>query len=134
MTLVEVVVSLAITALLIGGITSGYVFCTFSSQKQALALAASARAMERIEETRSAKWDTATSPVVDQLVGTNFSSRTVTLDLTGSGAETAAATIRTEISSISTNPPLRRVSVECVWRYRGELFTNTVETFRAPDQ
>src|SRR5947207_7742169 len=78
MTLVEVVVALAISGLAVGAIVSGYLFAATSAEKSGLSLAANARAMERIEETRSAKWDTASSPAVDQLVSTNFPDKVMT--------------------------------------------------------
>lgn len=132
MTLVEVAVALAITGLLVGGIINGYNYCTKSAQRTALFQAANARAMERIEETRCAIWDT-TVPT-NQLVSANFPDKVVTLDLSGSGAVTAMATNRTEITMITNNPPLMRIRVDCIWRYKGALITNTIETCRAPRQ
>jgi type II secretory pathway pseudopilin PulG len=135
MTLVEVVVALVITGMAIVGIINGYSYCTNSAQKAALAQAANARAMERLEETRSAKWDTSSWPTVDQVVATNFPTKVVTLDLSGSGVTVSTATLRTEIAQISATPPLKRIRVDCVWNYRGgQIITNSVETFRAPDQ
>ena len=134
MTLVEVVVALAVTGLAVGGIINGYNYCTNSAQKVALSLAASARAMERVEEVRSAMWDTVQYPAVDQVVVPNFPAKVVSLDLTGAGVAVTPATLRTEISEVSTNPPLKRVRVDCVWDFRGSPITNTIETFRAPNQ
>ena len=134
MTLVEVVVALAITGLAVGGIVTGYAFCTASAEKASLALAANARAMERIEEARSAKWDLSSWPTIDQLVATNFAQKVVTLDLAGSGVGATSATIQTEISKISTTPPLKRIRVNCIWSFKGVPVTNTIETLRAPDQ
>ena len=135
MTLIEVIMSLAITGLALGGIVNGYVFCAMSSEKAALSLAANARAMERIEETRSAKWDTASWPVVDQLLATNFPNKIVTLDLSGSGVVDTKATIQTEITLISVSPSLKRIRADCIWQFKGgQWITNTVETCRAPDQ
>ena len=134
MTLIEVVVALGITGLVMGGIVMGYTFCTTSAEQAALALAANARTQERIEETRSAKWDTASWPVVDYVVATNFPTKVVTLDLSGSSVATSQATIQTEISQISVNPPLKRIHVECIWTFKGRSLTNTIETCRAPDQ
>jgi len=132
MTLVEVAVALAIAGLLVGGIINGYNYCTRSSQKAALNQAANATAMERIEETRCAIWDT-TVPT-NQLVSANFPDKVVTLDLAGSGSITTLATNRTQITQISANPPLMRIRVDCIWRYKGALITNTIETCRAPRQ
>jgi type II secretory pathway pseudopilin PulG len=138
MTLVEVVVALAITGLAVGAIVNGYIYCTNAAQKSALSLAANARAMERIEETRSAKWDTVSWPTIDQLVGPNFPNKTNILDMAGSTTNNAVmAVIRTEITQIlgpSNAPPLKQIRVDCVWRYRNQTFTNTIVTCRSPDQ
>lgn len=131
MTLVEVVMALAISVLAISGIVNGYNFCTQASQKSALSLAASTLAMQRIEETRSMTWDSS----LDQMLETNFPSRVVTLDVSGDGKVTLPATVYTSISSISTNPPLKRIRVDCVWQYKGnQWLTNTIETCRTSNQ
>ncbi len=135
MTLVEVVIALAITGVTLGGIISGYIYCTTCAVKAELVQAASARAMERIEEARSAQWDTSVWPNVDQLVATNFPNVIVSLDMPGSGSGGTSATIMTTISQLSSSPPTRRIRVDCIWKFRGaELITNTIETVRAPDQ
>jgi hypothetical protein len=135
MTLVEVVIALAITGLTVGGIVAGYICCTTAAIKAELVQAASARAMERIEETRSAQWDTSAWPVVDQLVAANFTNVVVSLDTPGSGSGGTSATIVTTISRISLTPPIRDIRVDCIWQFRGtEWITNTIETIRAPDQ
>lgn len=135
MTLVEVVVALAVTGLTVGGVVAGYIYCTTAAVKAELVQAASARAMERIEQARSAQWNTAGSTNVDQLVPTNFPVEVVSLDMPGSGSGGTSATILTTITPISVSPPLKDVRVDCVWRFRGaELITNTIETIRAPDQ
>jgi len=135
MTLVEVVVALAITGLTVGGIVSGYIYCTTSAVKAELFQSANAKAMERIEEARSARWDTSSYPATNQLIAANFPDEVVTLDLTGTNAGGTSATIQTYISQISTNPPFTKVHVDCIWQFRGvEWITNTIETIRAPDQ
>jgi prepilin-type N-terminal cleavage/methylation domain-containing protein len=134
MTLAEVVVALAITGLSVAGIINGYTFCTNSAQRSALSLAASARALERIEETRSALWDTIVWTNVDRVVSGNFSNKVVALDLTGSGKQSVLATLKTTISTIPSPAPLKRIRVDCIWRFKGVFMTNTVETCRAPDQ
>jgi len=135
MTLAEVVIAMAISGVAVAGIIGGYVYCTTSAEKSGLYLAAHARALERIEETRSAKWDTASWPPVDQLVVSNFPSKVVTLDLSGSGVGAVTGTLNTDITLISANPPLKRIRVDCIWTFRqGETITTTIETCRAPDQ
>jgi len=134
MTLVEVVVALAISGLAVAGIVSAYVFSATSAEKGALSLAANAKAMGRLEQTRCAKWDTASWPQVDQLVATNFPNEVVILDLSGSGPGCTYATNVTQVSQISTSPPLKRIHIDCIWRFKGQLVTNSIETCRAPDQ
>ena len=134
-TLVEVAIALAITGLTVGGIISGYIYCTGAVVKAELVQAANARVMQRIEEARSARWDTSVWPIVDQLVATNFPDESVTLDMPGSDSGGTSAVIQTTISQLSLTPPTRSIRVDCIWQFRGvEQITNTVETIRGPDQ
>jgi len=135
MTLVEVLIAMAISGLAMGAIVGGYYFASVSAEKSSLLLAASAKAMERLEEVRAAKWDTSAYPPIDQLVATNFPDKTVMLDLSGYGTGVTYATNRVQISQISTNPVLKRIHVDCIWAFKSSrLFTNSIETYRAPDQ
>jgi prepilin-type N-terminal cleavage/methylation domain-containing protein len=135
MTLIEVVMALLISAIAVSCMVSGYVFSINSAERSGFSLAATARAVERLEQTRSARWDTLSyPPITDQLVSTNFPKTTVKLDLSGTGSGITYATNFTTIFDISTDPPLKGIRVECVWRFRGlQLVTNSVETVRAPD-
>lgn len=135
MTLVEVVVAMAISTIAVAAIVTGYLFSITSAQRSALSMAANARAVERIEQTRSAKWDLSSWPAVDQLVATNFPDEVVVLDQNGAGTRIIYGTNMTRISQVSLNPPLKEICVDCVWNFNGsQLLTNTVETCRAPDQ
>jgi prepilin-type N-terminal cleavage/methylation domain-containing protein len=133
MTLIEVLVALLISGLAIAGIVTGYVFANTSSEKFGLSLSANAQASEWMEQMRSARWDISSWPAIDQLTATNFSNEVVTLESYGTQAN--YGTNFATISTISTNPPLRRIRVDCVWSFQGsQLLTNTIETCRAPDQ
>jgi prepilin-type N-terminal cleavage/methylation domain-containing protein len=135
MTLVEVVVALAITTILIGGVVSGYNYCTNASIKAELIQAANAKAMERLEETRSAVWAPNRDVPVDQLISTNFPILSVSLDVPGAVSNGTLATIQTTITSLSATPPTRSIHVDAVWQYLdSEWVTNSVETIRAADQ
>jgi prepilin-type N-terminal cleavage/methylation domain-containing protein len=135
MTMVEVLVALVISVLLVAGIVHGYIYCTTSTTKAELAQAASAKAMQRLEEARSATWNTSSGLAQDQLVAANFTNKTVTLDMPGTGTVGTSATIMTTISQISLSPPLRKIHVDCVWQFQGtEWVTNSIETIRAADQ
>jgi prepilin-type N-terminal cleavage/methylation domain-containing protein len=134
-TMVEVVIALAISSVAVGCLAAGYSFAVLVAEKSALSLAANARMMERLEETRSAKWDTASWPQVDELVSANFPDEVMRLDLAGSGSAVTYATNRTQISVLSSDPPLKRIRVDCVWYFKGvQLLTNSIETCRCPDQ
>ena len=135
MTLVEVVIALAITGMTVVGIISGYIYCTTAAVKAELFQAANVKALARIEETRSAQWDTSKWPMVDQLVASNFPDKVVTLDMPGTNGAGTTAIIQTMIAQISANPPIRKIRVDCIWQFKGtEFVTNTIETCRAPDQ
>jgi type II secretory pathway pseudopilin PulG len=135
MTLMEVIVAFAISGLAVAGIVYGYVFSINSAQMFSLSLAANAQAIEQMEQIRAAPWDSTSSPVIDQVVASNFPSQVVTLDLSGAGTGVTYATNYVQITTISTNPPLKRVRVDCVWLFgTSQLMTNTVETCRAPDE
>src|SRR4051812_45787211 len=134
-TLVEVLIALAICGLAMTAIVSGYLCAASAAERSALSLAANASAMRRVEESRCARWVISTYPAIDEVLQTNFPDTVVVLDLPGSGSGATYATNHTVISLISTNPPFKQVRVACVWAFRGNrLFTNSVETCRAPDQ
>ena len=134
MTLIEVVVAMAIAGLMIAGIVTGYIFCTTSTVKDSLYMAANARAQERLEETRSAVWAPYRSTPRDDLVTNNFPDKVVTLDLSGSGSDVISATLVTTIFKISDSPPVRGIHVDCTWQFKGDTIVTSIETCRAPDQ
>jgi type II secretory pathway pseudopilin PulG len=135
MALAEVLIALAITGLMVASVVSGYLFSITSAEKSALSLAANNRAMERLEETRAAKWDLSSYPPVDELAETNFPVTVVALDLAGAGPGVTYATNFTRITELSSSPPLKQIHVDCVWRFRGmQLVTNSIDTCRSPDQ
>ncbi len=133
MTLAEVLVSFVVSGLAISGIVYGYTFTVFSAQRFALSQAATARAMERLEQTMCAQWITSVSPVTDQLVSSNFPNETVTLDICADGTTVVNATNVTTISTISVTPGLRSVHVDCLWVFgpTQKAMTNSVEMIRS---
>jgi type II secretory pathway pseudopilin PulG len=135
-TLAEVVVAIAITVMSLAGIITGYIFATRQAEWSAYSLAAQSLATQRLEQTRAAKWDPRAWPGVDQLIAANFPTvPTNILDLPVSGTNIAYATNFTTISDVSSGGyPLKMVRVDCVWSFRQRLFTNTISTYRAPDQ
>src|SRR6266436_6167849 len=130
MTLAEVVVALAIASLTVLSLVGGYIYSTVGAEKASLSLAANTRALERLEDTHGAVWNVSGWPVVDELVATNFPTKLVILDLSGQGAGITYGTNYTTITQVSLAPLLRRVRVDCVWRFQSRqystLFTNSV--------
>jgi type II secretory pathway pseudopilin PulG len=134
-TLVEVVVSVGMVVLLGGGILTGYIQSARFADWQAHSLAAQSLAMQRLEQTRAAKWDRRAYPAIDQLVSSNFPAAATALDLPVAANHPSYATNFTTITDVTVNPPLRMIQVACVWRFgNGRLFTNSIATYRAPDQ
>jgi len=134
-TLTEILISLAITSLTAGVMVSSYVLSARSADWIAHSAAADLCAQTRLEQTRVAKWDTQTSPTVDELVSNNFPAEVVALSLPLPGPNPVYATNLTTITVVSDNPPLKMVRVDCVWPYQNRgLFTNSSVTYRGADQ
>jgi len=134
-TLVEAVVSMLLAGIIMGGIASGYLQAHRTSEWSAYSLAAQSLAMQPLEQARAAKWDPYAYPPVDHLVASNFPKTVNILDVPISGTNVVYATNRVVIRDLSTNPPLKQITVECTWRFhtRG-VFTNTIMTCRTADQ
>jgi type II secretory pathway pseudopilin PulG len=133
-TLAEVVVAAALAAITVAGVIYGHIQSQERADWSGSSLAAQALAVQRLEQTRAARWDTEAG--VDQLVAANFPAQVLTLDLPMSGTNMVYATNFTTITDLSTNAPmLKMIRVDCVWRWNrtNRLLTNTVVTYRAPD-
>jgi prepilin-type N-terminal cleavage/methylation domain-containing protein len=132
-TLIELVIATAIAALVIGGTIYGYVMSAQRAEWSAYSLAAHSLALQRIEQTRAAKWDPQGFPPVDDL--TNRPPVVDILDIPMSGTNIAYATSVTTIATISVNPPLKKIRVQTTWPFvGGGIHTNIIVTYRAPDQ
>jgi prepilin-type N-terminal cleavage/methylation domain-containing protein len=131
-TLVEVVVAMAIGGLIMTAVTTGFIQCMRQAEWTSHCLAANSLAVQRLEQARAATWDRGAS--IDQVVSANFPADVEVLDIPISKTNIIYATNYTTILTISSNPPLKMIRVDCVWGFlnRG-LFTNTIATYRAPD-
>lgn len=135
-TLLEVVLAIAVTAFVFGGIITAYVQSSRRAEWSGYSLAAHALAMQQLEQARSAKWDIESTPPVNEL--TNIPPVTsAVLDLPVSGTNVVWATNYASVSTIaiSTNPPVtvQMVEVNTVWPFGGRLYTNRVADYFAPD-
>lgn len=134
-TLPEVVISLLITAIGLGATLSLYVNAAMRTEWSAYALSAQMMAVRGLEQCRAAKYDPRGTPPTDNLQSTNFPLVFDVLDAATANGAITYGTNFTTISTIFTNPPLKMVKVDCVWRFplKG-LYTNSVCTYRAANQ
>jgi hypothetical protein len=135
LSLCEIVISLALTSLSIAAIIDGYVVCAKQAETSALHLAAQAQALERLEQIRAAKWDPNADPPGsgDEIWATNFPPVTNVLDIPSRNVQRIATNITT-VRVISTTPPLKAIKIETIWAWNGRLYTNSIATYRGPDQ
>ena len=135
LTLTEIVISLAITTLAVGGMVSGYTFSVERAEWSARSSAAQILVDQKLEQTKAARWDLLASPVVDELVTSKFPVEIVALGMPSTTAQGIVATNITTISLVSDSPPLKMIRIQCIWPFKERgPFTNTVVTYRSPDQ
>ena len=133
-TLMEVLISVVILAMVMSGVIYGYVQANRMALWSSMSLAAQSYALQGLEQVRSAKWDLWANPAVDIITApTNFTQIDI-MDIPVSGAP-YYVTNYIKLIQISTSPQLREVWSQCVWAFpfTRQIFTNTVITYRAPD-
>ena len=154
-TLVEVVVSLAIAGVVFSGVILSYVQAGRRAEWTGYSLAAQALSIRQIEQARAAKWDTQSTPPVDQItLMTNLFGWTNTggvwsgysytnLDIPYANISNAVkATNYVYISTVTVTNGVfvHMIHVDTVWPFYKKsatnmtLFTNTTVTYRAPNQ
>ena len=140
-TMIEVLVSISILAMVMAGVVYGYAQANRFAEWSSMSLAAQSYALQGLEQVRSAKWEfgpnaTDIMPVPGNVVGgvTNFPPQADIMDIPVSGAP-LYVTNYIKLIQISASPQVREVWSQCVWKFprTGQLFTNTVITYRAPD-
>jgi len=135
-TLAEVVVCVAIVALLFGRIITGYIQGVYRAEWVGYNLAAQALAMQQIEQAKSAKWDNNVNEFTNLLTLT-----WATLDLPINGTNMVYATnyLTVTPNQISSTPDVfvHMVKVDTVWPYIRKgitlYYTNTVADYYAKD-
>jgi prepilin-type N-terminal cleavage/methylation domain-containing protein len=134
-TLVELLLAMGLGGMMVGGVVYGYLQAAKSAEWSAYSLAAQSLAIQRLEQTRAAKWNPLGTPPVDEVLSTNFPQRVEILDIPINGTNVVYATNRTTIVSISTAPALKMIRVDTTWAFcRRGVFTNSIATYRSPDQ
>jgi len=143
--LIEVMIAFLIFGLVTGGILYGYVQANRMAEWSSMSLGAQSYASQGIEQAIAAKWDTEANgevvadflPPISYTQATNY----YTVD-TNDVPQSGAPLLLTNYMSISwqdnlTNGPyLRQIRSDVVWQFplTGKIYTNTLITFRAPDQ
>lgn len=133
-TLTEVVVSMALAAFTVGGVIACYLTAAQRSEWTTASTAAHQLAMNRMEQLRAARWDD-TAGVTNELVeGVQWGAPTV-LEVPQTGAGMLWATNQVTVTRLAVDRPVMLLRVDCVWSLptRGP-FTNTLVSYRAPDQ
>lgn len=134
-TLMETLVAMMIVAIVVSATINGYILSTNRADWSAQSLAAHSLALQRLEQVRAATWNLSGETDVDNVTAANFPDVKSVLDLPVSGTNAVVAMTYTTITTVSANPPLKMIRVDCVWPYRHRgLFTNTVTTYRAAEQ
>jgi prepilin-type N-terminal cleavage/methylation domain-containing protein len=149
-TLVEVVMAIAIVALVFGGIISAYIQSGLRLEWTGYSLAAQSLAIQTIEQARSAVWDPAQVPPVNQVLQLNLtvtSSNATTfagystsiLDVPYESTNYIVATNYVTVTMVPSAAGVQEqvLEVDTVWpfaiRAQNLYFTNTVSTIMAPD-
>lgn len=146
-TLVEVVVAIALIALLYGGVINAYVLTARRAEWSGYSLAAQAISIRQLETAHAASWlldDVSLANRKDELqydgnFFTNYS--TLILDLPISLSNTNRW-MATNYFLLKTNADASAYGVitykmlrsDVCWQMKGKTFTNTVVTYIAPDE
>ena len=151
-TLAEVVMAIAIVAVVLGGMTVAYTQTTRRAQWTGYSLAAQALAVQQLEQARSAVWDPSLSK--NEITNLNLSSWSYSagvltgytwtnLDIPISSTNVVRATnyvtVRMLYYNGVANPPVQvqMVQVDTVWPFlwgrTNRFYTNSIATYCAPD-
>lgn len=134
-TLAEIVIASAVGMIMIGAAIYGYILAAKRAEWSGYSFAANSLAVQAMEQARSSRWDPLAYPEIDDFKGSNFPPQIAILDLPISGTNVVYATNFITITTMQENPPLRMIRVDCCWSFiRKGVFTNTIITYRAPDQ
>lgn len=140
MTLAEVLIAVAIFALVFGSVLTGLTQARYRAAWASLNLEAAKFSERRFEQVQNAPWDPTALIPTNGITSNNFPTVTVDLmDYTGAGSLLATNTVRidvqTNVVSTTINTQYMVITSTVVWRYRGRgPFTNMVTSIRAPDQ
>jgi prepilin-type N-terminal cleavage/methylation domain-containing protein len=143
-TLIEVVISIAILALVMSGLIYGYVQANWVALWSSMSLAAQSFASEGAEQARAADWRPRDYPpasgpgTMDEWPSGTSITHIGQMDIPGdtSTNNQFSVTNLVTVTDVSINPPIRQIRSECYWVFARDniLCTNTVILLRASDQ
>jgi Tfp pilus assembly protein PilV len=132
--LIETLIAFLVAGIAISALVSAFVASMRMAESSAYSLAANSLAVQGLEQIRAAKWDAVTFPNVDEVVTSNFPPVVSVLDVPRSGTNIVYATNFFSITTVSTNPLLKLIRIDCVYRFMNRgLFTNTMVSYRATE-
>lgn len=134
-TLVDTMISIMIMGLVFATSIVAYTRTSERAEWSGYSLAAECLGVRQMERFHAVLWDTQVVPIVDD--ATNIPLTVVAaLDLPLSGTNIIWATNFTTVTTYTNGGPwlFKMVQVNTVWPWKGRLFTNTLVTYRAPDQ
>ena len=141
-TLMEVLISIVILAMVMAGIIYGYAQANRFAEWSSMSLAAQSYALQGLEQVRSAKWDLQANPKIDYLPAPSdgstisYAPQSDYMDVPATGAPfTVTNCISLKRINPGSAPQLRQVTSVCYWKFprTGQVYSNTVITYRAPD-
>ncbi len=144
-TLIEVVISIAILALVMSGLIYGYVQANWAALWSSMSLSAQSFASEGAEQARAADWRPRDFPVttgpgtMDEWPSSNPPKiNPGKMDIPGDTSTNNQFTVTNivTVTDVSINPPVRQIRSDCYWTFSkdNKMFTNTVILIRASDQ
>jgi prepilin-type N-terminal cleavage/methylation domain-containing protein len=130
-TLVEVLFSMTIIALMSVGLIYGYVQANNFAEWSSMSLSAQSIASQGAEQARAARWITYGNTPIDDLPVPATNTEIGSILVPGTG-NSITVTDTVTVTSANIIPPLRQILSRCVWKFplTGQWFTNTLVTCR----
>jgi type II secretory pathway pseudopilin PulG len=128
-TIVEVMISITIFAMVASGMVYGYVQTNRRAEWSSFSLAAQSFASQWVEEAMAEKWDTHSSVVGSgygtgqEFQATNYT-RTSSMLIPGTGTS-VIVTNYVSITNVCDNPKVWQIRADCAWQFPPKAVWNT---------
>jgi len=145
--LIEVMIAFMVFGMVTAGILYGYVQANRIAEWSSMSLGAQSYASQGVEQALAAKWDTEANgevpaggdllPPISYNQPTNYT-QIDTNDVPQSGAPLLLTNNVSVayVGNLTNGPFLRQITSQVIWAFplTKKIYTNTIVTFRAPDQ